>query len=67
MCYKFYGFSSKKKTAIFYSVVTRVVLPLFLETLEDGSLEINSLALNNLFIYRNVFQNGVNTLSKMVL
>ena len=36
-------------------------------TLKDGFLEINSLALNNCFSYRNVFQNGVNTLSKMVL
>ena len=36
-------------------------------TLKD-SLEINSLALNNCFnYYRNVFQNGVNALSKMVL
>ena len=35
-------------------------------TLEDGSLEINSLALNNCFSYRHVFQNGVNALSKMV-
>ena len=29
-------------------------------TLKDGSLEINSLALNNYFGYRNVFQNGIN-------
>ena len=36
-------------------------------TLEDGSLEINSLALNNCFSCRNVSQNGVNALSKMVL
>ena len=35
-------------------------------TLEDCSLEINSLALNNCFSYRHVFQNGVNALSKMV-
>ena len=31
------------------------------------SLQINSLALNNYFSYRNGFQNGVNALSKMVL
>ena len=31
------------------------------------SLEINSLALSNCFRYRNVFQNGVNALSKKVL
>ena len=37
------------------------------ETLKDGSLEINRLALNNGFSYRNVFQNGVNALSKMVI
>ena len=36
-------------------------------TFKDGSLQINSLALNNCLSYRNVFQNGVNTLSKMVL
>ena len=36
-------------------------------TLKDGSLEINSLALNNCFSYRNVFQNGVSALSKIVL
>ena len=36
-------------------------------TLKDGSLEINSFALNNCFGSRNVFQNGVNSLSKMVL
>ena len=36
-------------------------------TLKDGCLEINSLALNNCFSYRNVFQNGVNALSEMVL
>ena len=35
-------------------------------TLKDGSLEINPLALNNCLSYRNVFQNGVNALSKMV-
>ena len=34
--------------------------------LKDGSLEINSLALNNCFSYRNVFQNGINALTKMV-
>ena len=34
-------------------------------TLKDGSLQ-NSLALNSCFSYRNVFQNGVNALSKMV-
>ena len=28
-------------------------------TLKDGSLEINSLDLNNCFSYRNVYQNGV--------
>ena len=31
-------------------------------TLKDGSLQINSLALNHCFSYRNVFQNGVNAL-----
>ena len=34
--------------------------------LEDDSLEINISALNNCFSHRNIFQNGVNTLSKMV-
>ena len=36
-------------------------------TLKDGSLEINSLALNHCFSYRNVWQNGVKAFSKMVL
>ena len=36
-------------------------------TLKDGSLEINSLALNNCFSYRNVFKNSAKALSKMVL
>ena len=35
-----------------------------LETLKDGSLEINSLALNNYFSYGNVFQNAVNAYQK---
>ena len=35
-------------------------------TLNDDCLRINSLALNNNFIFRNVFKNGVNSLSKMV-
>ena len=35
--------------------------------MKDGSLKINSLALNNCFSHKNVFQNGVNALSKMVL
>ena len=49
-----------------FNLVTRVKLPFFLEKLKDGSLEINTLALNNCFSYRNVFKNGVNALSKMV-
>ena len=36
------------------------------ETLKDGSLDTSSLASNNCLSYRNVFQNGVNALSKMV-
>ena len=36
-------------------------------TLKDGSLQINSIALNSCFSYRNVFQNGVKALSKKVL
>ena len=36
-------------------------------TLKDGSLEINSLALNHCFSHINAFQNGVNALSKMGL
>ena len=35
-------------------------------TLKDSSLQINSLASNDCFSNRNVFQNGVNALSKMV-
>ena len=37
------------------------------KTLKEGSLEINSLASNNCFSHRNVLQNGVNALSKVVL
>ena len=36
-------------------------------TLKDGSLEINSLALNYYFTCRNVLQSGVTALSKMIL
>ena len=36
-------------------------------TLKDRSLEINILALDNCFSYRNFFQNGVSALSKTVL
>ena len=36
-------------------------------TLKDDSLKINSFALNNNFNYRNVFLNGVNSLSKMII
>ena len=39
----------------------------FFGTLKDDSLEINTLALNNCFSYRNVFQNDVSVWSKMVL
>ena len=35
-------------------------------TLKDVSLLINTLALNICFSYRNMFQKGVNTLSKIV-
>ena len=35
-------------------------------TLKDGSLIINTLASNICFSYRNMFQNGVDTLSKVV-
>ena len=47
-----------------FNLVTRVRIPYFVETLKDGSLEINSLALNNCFSYRNVFQNSVNAFVK---
>ena len=36
-------------------------------TLKDGTLEINSLALNNCVSYSNIFQNGVNAYSKISL
>ena len=48
-----------------FNLVTRVGLPYFFGTMKDG-LEINSIALNNCFSNRNVFQNGVTILSKMV-
>ena len=47
---------------IYYTCRTIVIFG----TLKDDSLEINILALNNCFSHRNIFQNGVNTLSKMV-
>ena len=47
---------------IYYTCRTIVIFG----TLEIDSLEINILALNNCFSHRNIFQNGVNTLSKMV-
>ena len=37
------------------------------ETVKDSSVTINSIPLNTSFSYRNVLQNGVNFLSKMVL
>ena len=49
-----------------FNLVTLVGLPYFLEHKKTGSLEIDSLALNNCFSYRNVFQNGVDTVTKMV-
>ena len=52
-----------RDTAMFgYTCRTIVIF----ETLKDDSLQINSLASNNCFIHRNIFQNGINTLSKMV-
>ena len=50
-----------------FNLVTHVRLMYFFETLTDGSFGNNSLALNNCFSYRNVYQNGANVLSKMVL
>ena len=49
-----------------FNLVKRVGLPIF-GTLKDGSLKLSSLALNNCLSYRNVFQNGVNVLSKCSL
>ena len=50
-----------------FNLVTRVDYRNFWNQWKDGSLEINSLALNNCFSYRNIIQNGVNALSKMFL
>ena len=41
--------------------------PVIFGTMKDGNLENNRLALNIFFSDRNVYQNGVNTLSEMVL
>ena len=49
-----------------FKLVTRVGLPLFLEHQKMIVLKINILASNDYFSYRNVFQNGVNTLSKLL-
>ena len=49
-----------------FNLVARVKYRIF-GTLKVGSLQINSLALNNNFSFRNVFQNGVNSFPKMIL
>ena len=41
-------------------------ITVFFGTLKDGSLVINTLASNICFSYRNMFQNGVDALSKIV-
>ena len=49
------------------NLVALVGLPYVFGTLKDGRLTINSLPLNDCFSYRNILQNGVKPLSKMVL
>ena len=49
----------------FFHLVTRGRTTVILGTLKVGSLDINSLTLNN--SATNVYQNGVNTLLKMVI
>ena len=48
------------------NLITRGGTTVVFGTLEDGSLQINNLTSNNCFSYLNVFQNGVNALSKMI-
>ena len=38
----------------------------YFRPLKDGSLHINSLAFEYCFSHRNVFQDGINALSKMI-
>ena len=40
-----------------FNLVARVGLPLIFETLKDGNFQIDNLASNNCFDYKNVFQN----------
>ena len=49
-----------------FNLVTRVGVPYFFGTLKDGSRQINNLASNNCFRNRNVFENGINALSRML-
>ena len=49
-----------------YGATFKLVTTVVLITLKDGSLQIDILVSNNCFSYRNVFQNSVNALSKMV-
>ena len=50
-----------------FNLVTRVGSTVIFGTRKGYSLQINSLAFSRCFSYRNVFQNGVNALSKLVL
>ena len=56
----------KKIIEMVYEPVTFFTFSIIFGTLKHGSLEINSLVLNNCFSYSNVYQNVVNTLSKKV-
>ena len=49
-----------------FNLVTRVKTTVIVRTLKDDSLYVSRLASNYCFSHSNVFQNGVNTFSKMV-
>ena len=49
-----------------FDLVTRVGLPSFFGTMKDDSLSINILASNYCLCDRIIFQNGVNSFSKIV-
>ena len=68
---RYYGYAAKtvSQWTLIYSLHNHVIETCYTwQTVPNlnGSLEINTLALNNCFSYRNVFQNDANALSKIV-
>ena len=59
-------FSLRLVRSAMYGATFKLVTTVIFVTLKDGSLQIDILVSNNCFSYRNVYQNGVKALSKMV-